>query len=66
MIRLWKYIFGDWTKWRDVACTESLGNISIIQTRTEKRTGKRQIRQQKVFVNDSFSVETIKRNMFND
>jgi hypothetical protein len=64
MLKIWKYIFGDWNKWQDVSCTESLGWIGIVQTRTEKRTGKRQIRKKKIWVNDYSKISEIKANMF--
>jgi hypothetical protein len=64
MLKIWKYIFGDWNKWQDVSCTESLGWIGIVQTRTEKRTGKRQIRKKRIWVNDYSKISEIKANMF--
>ncbi|QQO97021.1 hypothetical protein Nekkels1_21 [Cellulophaga phage Nekkels_1] len=66
MIKIYKYLFGDWNKWRDVSCSENLGWISIIQTRTEKRTGKRQVRVNKTWVNDSARIGEITKNMLKD
>lgn len=66
MKNIWKYIFGDWEKWRDVSCTESLGWHTVIQTRVEKRTGKREVRKIKFWVNDAHKIQEINNNMLMD
>lgn len=64
MKKIWKYLFGDWSKWRDVSCVESLGNIIVIQTRINNTNGKRQVRKQKIFVNSGNGARSIMENIF--
>lgn len=63
-MKLWKYLFGDWSKWKDVTCTESLGYIYIVQTRVEKRTHKRQLRTTKIWVDAPTKIKEIQDNIF--
>lgn len=59
MKKVYKFIFADWSKWKDVSCNESMGYIIIIQTRAE-------IRKTKLFVNDHYGYSKIQKIYLNE
>ncbi len=60
-MRLRKLIFGEWSKWQDAACADSMGYHMLIQVKYNLKTNKKRLRVVKIWVNDSLQADAINK-----
>jgi hypothetical protein len=64
MIQYLRDLFNcNWSKWKDVSCTESLGYHTLIQCKVNHDTGKKKFRKTKIWVNDGSKIKEINDNV---
>jgi hypothetical protein len=55
----------NWGKWKDISVAESLGYYILIQCRVNNKTGKKQLRKSKIYINDTTEIKRIKEAILN-